>query len=82
MDAATDGVALAICDSHPFGQRDKDVAIARHDDAVAGLAQFLFKALRNIERHRFFGDALAGNSATIETAMARVDHHGGKIPAC
>ena len=81
MDADEDCVAVAIGYARPFTERDKDIAVARHDHPVAGLAQSFFEPLGDVERHDFFRDPLPGNSAAIETAVAGVDHHGGKFPA-
>ena len=81
MDTDKDCVAVAIGYARPLTERDEDIAVARHDHPVTGLAQSCCEPLGDVERDDFFRHALSGNSAAIEAAVAGIDHHGGKFPA-
>ena len=74
-------VTVAIGYACPLTERDKDIAVARHDHPVTSLAQSFFEPLGDVERDDFFRDTLPGNSAAIEATVAGIDHHGGKFPA-
>ena len=44
-------------------------------DAIAICRENAFKTLRDVERHLFFWNPLARNTAAVVTAMASIDHH-------
>ena len=78
MNANEDRVWIGIGDSNTGGKRDKHVAIARHDHAIARFLEQRFQPLRNIQCHHFFRYALTGNAASIIASMTGVNHDGGE----
>ena len=78
MNANEDGVGIGIGDCDPGWKRDKNVAIARHDNTVARFLEQRFQPLRNIQCHHFFRYALTGNAPAIIATMTGVNYDGGK----
>ena len=81
MDRDEDGVAITIGDADPFPERNENVAIPRHDHAITRRAQLPRQTLGDVERHGFFRDALSGDAAAVESAVAGVDHDDGSVAA-
>ena len=76
MDGNETRAAVRVRDRDPRGQGNEDVAVPGHDHPVAVGLENALQALRDIEGLIFLADALARNAATIEPAMAGVDHDG------
>ena len=73
MDADENSVAVGVGDGDPRSQGDEDVGASRHDHSVSAGLQHAAEAQGHVQRHHAFGDALPGNSATIEAAMAGIN---------
>src|SRR4051812_23952523 len=75
VDRNEGAATLSIRDRDPLAERDEVVAAARHDYAIAVLAQDRSETLRDVEREIFFANLLIRNAAAIKAAVAGVDHN-------
>src|SRR5947208_14016102 len=69
-------IAIGIRDCDARSERHENVALPRHDDAVARGAENVSETEGDVERLVFFTNPLAGDTAAIETAVAGIDHDG------
>ncbi len=75
VNANKNRVSIRVGDRDSRSQWDEHVAVSCHHNAISIVCEHGFKPLGDIQSHGFFRDALTGNSAAIESAMAGVDHH-------
>ena len=73
MNADENGILLRIRDARAQFQRNKDVALARHDDLESFRFEQRSQLTRNIEREIFFASVTAAR-AFVVTAMAGIEH--------
>ena len=77
VDTNEDRVPIGIGDRDARPQGHEDIAVSGHHDSIPIGSEHGFEPLGDVQSHGFFCDALTGNSAAIESAMASVDHHHG-----
>jgi len=77
MHANKNRVTILIRDRDSRAERQEDVGIPGHHHAVTVRLKVRFESLRDVEVHHFFGNALAGDSAAIKSAVAGIDHNNG-----
>src|SRR5437016_7818785 len=78
MNANKNGVAVLVRDRNAGSERDENVAVSRHHNAITVRLEDSLQTLRDVEVHCFLAHALARDSAAIETAMTCVDDNRGR----
>ena len=76
VNANKDRVSIRISNRNARSQRNEDVAVSRHHNAIAISRKHSLEPLRYIEIHHAFRHTLMRNSAAIESAMSSVDDNG------
>ncbi len=77
MNGDKDGVALAIGNGTAFIEADELVVATSQDCTVAERVEARLEASGDIEGVDFFGVAVAGDTATIVSAVSSIDDHCG-----
>src|SRR6202011_399875 len=76
MNADKNRVSIRVGDGDAGTERNKDVAVSRHYNAITVRLKDRFQSLRNVQGHCFFRNTLPRNSAAVVSAVAGIDDHG------
>ena len=77
MNTHKNRIPVGVRDCDTRAQRNKNVAVSCHHNAVAVGLKDRSQSLRNVQVHRAFGNSLAGNTAAVVSAMTGIDDNDG-----